>query len=63
MYHVYADEDFDDPKIERMALNAHLIWEKRWGTSHDEILDEFRSSYNRNSSISNVLSLKYKLFS
>lgn len=60
---VYADEDFEDPEIDRMAFNAHLIWEKGWGTSHQKVLERFRTAYNHNSSVSNVLSLKSKLFS
>ena len=63
MHPIYAEEDFCDPEVERMALNAHMIWEKSWGTSHEAVLENFRKPYNYIASVSNVLSIKYKLFS
>ena len=52
-------------EIERMAFNAHLVWE--WGQNlnfnYDEVRKNFRAPYNYDSCISNVLSIKYKLHS
>ncbi len=50
-------------EIERMAFNTHLIWEKNLNVDYSKIRADFRKPYNHDSSVSNVLSLKYKLFS
>ena len=49
-------------QIERMAFNAHLIWEKNLCCDLKKTRKDFRSDYYYHSSISNVLSIKYKLF-
>lgn len=62
---VYVNEDargyrsYED--IERMAYNAHCIWE----TEKDDRVrrKNFRQPYHHDSSVDNVLSLKYKLHS
>lgn len=49
-------------EIERMAYNAHLIWEKDL-LDYTKSCREFRKRYNYNSSVSNIISMKYKLYS
>ena len=49
--------------IERMAFNTHLIWEKNLNLEYRTVRAEFRKNYNHNSCVSNVVSLKYKLYS
>lgn len=50
-------------EIERMAFNVHLVWEKNLNGDYSMIRREFRKPYNHDSCVSNVLSLKYKLYS
>jgi len=50
-------------EIERMAFNTHLIWEKNLNVDYKIVRKKFRKKYNYNSCVSNVLSLKYKLYS
>lgn len=50
-------------EIERMAYNVHMIWEKDWNLPSHVLRAKFRKPYNHNASVSNVLSLKYKLYS
>lgn len=50
-------------EIERMAFNTHLIWEKNLNVDYRLIRSGFRKPYNHDSCVSNVLSLKYKLYS
>lgn len=50
-------------EIERMAFNTHRVWEKGQNIPYRDIRAEFRKPYNHDSSVSNVLSLKYKLYS
>lgn len=52
----------EQPEIERMAYNAHLIWEKDL-LDYQNTRKEFSKGYNHESCISNVLSIKYKLYS
>lgn len=49
-------------ELERMAFNSHLIWEKDINTDFRKVRARYRKTYNHDSCISNVLSLKYKLF-
>lgn len=49
--------------IERMALNTHLMWEKYQNIDYGRIKKRFNKKYNHNASISNAISIKYKLFS
>ncbi|MCD7708764.1 MAG: hypothetical protein LUI02_02690, partial [Clostridiales bacterium] len=51
------------PEIERMAFNAHMVWEKDLNIDFGTVRAEFRKKYNHDSCVSNVLSLKYKLYS
>lgn len=51
------------PEIERMAFNAHLVWEKDLNLDDRAVRKNFRRRYNHDSCVANVLSLKYKLFS
>lgn len=59
------DDDFKRTElhreIERMAFNAHLIWEKSLLIDRKKLRTEFRQPYNHKSCVSNVISLKYKL--
>ena len=50
-------------EIERMAFNAHLVWEKNLNVDFKKFKKDFQNPYNHYSSVSNVLSIKYKLFS
>ena len=51
------------PEIERMAFNTHLVWEKNLNVDYRSVRADFRKAYNHDSSVSSVLSLKYKLHS
>ncbi len=66
-YPVYVNNDVRNsslyPEIERMALNAHLVWEKDLNISFSNVRKSFRKKYNHDSCVANVLSLKYKLYS
>lgn len=48
-------------EIERMAFNTHLVWGKGSGAGRRETEKAFRRTYNHDSSVSGVISLKYKL--
>ena len=48
--------------IERMAFNSHLIWEDSLNVDYSRLRANFRKPYNHDSSVSNVLAVKYKLF-
>lgn len=50
-------------EIERMAFNTHLIWEKNLNVDYRLVRSAFRKSYNHDACVSNVLALKYKLYS
>lgn len=54
--HLYAE-------VERMAFNAHLVWEKNLNVDYRSIKAEFRKAYNHDSCVSTVLAIKYKLHS
>jgi serine/threonine protein kinase len=64
---VYVNKDIEEhslyPEIERMAFNTHLIWEKNLNVDYRVIKSNFRKTYNHDSCVANVLSLKYKLYS
>lgn len=51
------------PEIERMAFNTHLVWEKDLNVDFRQTRADFRKQYNHDACVSNVLSLKYKLYS
>lgn len=51
------------PEMERMAFNTHLVWEKNLNLDYKTMKADFRKSYNHDACVSNVLSLKYKLYS
>jgi len=64
---VYINEDVKNSKlhydIERMAFNAHIIWERDLNINYKKVKENFRKKYNHDSCVSNILSLKYKLYS
>ncbi|MGN0484739.1 MAG: Card1-like endonuclease domain-containing protein [Lachnospiraceae bacterium] len=66
-YPLYVNADIKKskiyPEIERMAFNTHLVWEKNLSVDYKNVQEAFRKPYNHNSCVSNVLSLKYKLYS
>lgn len=67
MYPVYLNTDIQKSdvysEIERMAFNTHLIWEKAQNTDYRTLRARFRKPYYHNSCVSNVVSIKYKLYS
>lgn len=48
-------------EIERMAFNTHLVWAKNTDADLREIRKEFRKTYNHDSCVSGVVSMKYRL--
>ena len=50
-------------EIERMAFNSHLVWEKNLNMDYKAAKGDFNKKYNHDSCVSNVLSIKYKLYS
>lgn len=50
-------------EIERMGFNVHLVWEKNLNVDYRSVKKDFLKQYNHDSCITNVLSLKYKLYS
>lgn len=48
-------------RFKRMALNCHLLWKNSDFIDIRKLQREFNKSYNFSSSLSNVLSIKYKL--
>lgn len=67
LYPLYVNQAIQKSKIyqdiERMAFNAHLVWEKNINIDYTTVWADFKKTYNHDSCISNVLSLKYKLYS
>lgn len=67
LYPLYVNQDVKKsaiyPEIERMAFNTHLVWEKNLNVDYGVIRADFRKTYNHDSCVSNVLALKYKLYS
>lgn len=53
----------DYKTLKEMSFNCHLLWNDSDGFNIQKIRNEFRQQYNFNSSFSNVLSIKYKLWS
>lgn len=49
--------------IERMAFQVHKIWSKDENLPHSALRREFREPYNYGACVSNVVSMKYKLYS
>ena len=49
--------------IERMAFNAHLVWESGPNIDLVKARAKFKESYNYNASFSYVIAIKYKLYS
>ena len=64
---IYMSEDITaEPlyqDIERMAFNAHLVWESGLNIDLAKSRAKFKEPYNYNASFSNVISIKYKLYS
>ncbi len=64
---IYVNEDKKDSalheEIERMSFNTHLVWEKNLNVDYRLVRFEFKKTYNHDSCVSSVLSLKYKLYS
>lgn len=48
-------------ELNRMGLNAHLVWIQDSNYSYKDVRKEFRKTYNYTSCIANVVSTKYKL--
>lgn len=67
LYPLYVNEKVSQlsiyEDIERMAFNTHLIWEKNFNVDYSSVRSKFRKPYYHDSCVSNVLSLKYKLYS
>ena len=67
LYPLYVNAEMKQSRfyseIERMAFNTHLVWEKNLNIDFKSVRAGFRKTYNHDSSISSVLSLKYKLYS
>lgn len=67
LYPVYVCENVNISllysEIERMAFNAHLVWEKNLNVEYYKVKADFRKQYNHDACVANVLSLKYKLYS
>lgn len=49
-------------EMERMAFNTHLIWKKDLNVDYNSLRSEFRKPYFHDACVSNVLSIKYKLY-
>ena len=64
---IYVRQNFKTSEIhseiERMAFNAHLVWEKNLNVDFDAVKKEFLKPYNHDACVANVLSIKYKLHS
>lgn len=55
----------DDPvyaELERMAFNAHLVWEKNLNLDFIKVKNDFLDPYNYHSSLLYAVSLPYKLY-
>lgn len=50
-------------EIERMAFNAHLVWEKSLNVDFNAVRKDFLEPYSHDACVANVLSIKYKLHS
>ncbi len=50
-------------EIERMAFNTHMLWKSDLSIDYKKVRAEFRVPYNHDSSVSSILSIKYKLYS
>ena len=50
-------------EIEKMAFNAHLVWESGLNIDWAKSRAKFMEPYNYNASFSNVVAIKYKLYS
>lgn len=59
---VLGDNGIIDEQLERMAFNVHMIWDNA-SLNILEIRKRFFEDYNYSSSITNALSIKYKLYS
>ncbi len=66
LYPIYVSENVRREKgyaeLERMALNAHLVWEKNMNFDFQKVREKFMQPYNHKACIDNVLSLKGKLY-
>lgn len=60
----YTIENHNDYKtLKAMAMNCHLVWNSSENLNIQKLRNQFRSKYNFENSFSNVLSIKYKLYS
>lgn len=64
---VYMSDDITSEElyqdIERMAFNAHLVWESGLNIDLTKSRAKFKEPYYYNASLANVISIKYKLYS
>ncbi len=58
-----ADVFEKDDELMRMAFNTHIVWKDDLNIDFEKEKEAFNKNYNRLSSLSYVLSLKYKLHS
>lgn len=56
------EKDLLYKEIERMAFNAHLIWQRDLNIDFNTVKKNFKKKYNHISCIANVLFMKYKLY-
>ncbi len=67
LYPLYINADIKQTEnyleIERMAFNVHLVWESNLNTDIRQIKSYYNRMYNHDACVSNLLSLKSKLFS
>lgn len=60
----YTIENLKDYKsLKQMAFNCHLVWNNSENLNIQKLRNEFLQPYNFTSSLGNVISIKYKLFS
>lgn len=50
-------------EIERMAFNLHLLWERGLNIDYKAVKKEYNQRYNHDACITNIIALKYKLYS
>lgn len=64
---VYMHEDirraegYDE--LDRMALNAYIVWKKRQSVDFSTAAKDFRNPYHYNACIANAVGIRYKLYS
>ena len=55
-------DEYDFKDVERMAFNNHLVWFSKVGVDISKLYADFKKPYHYYSSISNALSVRYKLY-